>query len=86
MNDWDPTYEKHEKIRRAKDRMGSQQVHNDLYHKFKQENRWTMFGKYYGTSIDQLPQSYLLWVINNINGKYKEFADKELYRRKSTNT
>jgi hypothetical protein len=85
-HDWDPLYEKYEQKRRAKARMGSDQVHQDLYYKFKQENRWTMFGKYYGTPIDQLPQSYLVWVTENLNGKYKEFAEKELFRRKSSNT
>ena len=78
--------ERSEKRRRERARMGSEQVHNDLYYKYKQENRWTMFGKYYGTPISDLPKSYLEWVIKNLNGKYKEFAEKEFYRRKSTNT
>jgi hypothetical protein len=82
----DKELKRRELRQRAKDRMGSSQVHNDLYHQFKQENRWTMFGKHYGTPLEQLPQSYLIWVINNLNGKYKEFAEKEFYRRKSTNT
>ena len=77
-------FERSERYRRAKARMGSDQVHNDLYHKFNQENRWTLFGKYYGTPISQLPKSYLEWVMKNLNGKYKEFAEKEFYSRKST--
>ncbi len=73
-----------EQKRRAKARIGSEQVHNDLYHKFNQENRWTLFGKYYGTEIEKLPQSYLLWITENRQGKYKELAEKEIFRRKNT--
>ena len=80
MRDYD--LERSEKSRRARARMGSETVHNDLYHNFNRENRWTLFGKYYGTPIDQLPQSYLGWITENITGKYKEFAEKELHRRK----
>ena len=72
-----------EQRRRALARIGSDQVHNDLYHNFNQENRWTLFGKYYGTKIDELPQSYLTWIIENRQDKYKEFAEKEFYRRKN---
>jgi hypothetical protein len=79
-------FERQEKRRRERARMGSEQVHNDLYHKFNQENRWSLFGKHYGTPIDQLPQSYLEWLAKNISGKYKEYAEKELFRRKSSNT
>ena len=82
----DKDLERQHMRRKAKDRIGSDQVHNDLYHKFTQENRWTLFGKHYGIPLEQLPQSYLIWVINNLNGKYKEFAEKEFYRRKSSNT
>jgi type II secretory pathway predicted ATPase ExeA len=76
--------ERNEKNRRAKLRIGSYQIHNDLYHQYTLENRWTLFGKYYGTPINQLPESYLNWLIKNISGKYKEFAEKELYRRKKS--
>jgi hypothetical protein len=73
-----------EQKRREKARIGSEQIHNDLYHKYNQENRWTLFGKHYGTEIDKLPQSYLTWIIENRQGKYKELAEKEFYRRKNT--
>jgi len=82
----DQSTEWSEKRRRERARMGSEQIHNDLYHMFSQENRWTLFGKYYGTPIGNLPKSYLEWVIKNLSGKHKEFAEKEFYRRKSTNT
>jgi hypothetical protein len=78
--------DRHEQYRRAKLRIGSDKVHNDLYHQYTFENRWTLFGKYYGTPIDQLPETYLNWLIKNISGKYKEYAEKELYRRKQSNT
>lgn len=73
----------YEQKRRAMARVGSEQVHNDLYHKYTQENRWTLFGKYYGTLINELPQSYLSWIIENRQGKFKELAEKELFRRKN---
>jgi hypothetical protein len=73
-----------EQKRREKARIGSEQIHNDLYHSYKKENRWTLFGKYYGTEIDKLPQSYLTWIIENRQDKYKELAEKEFYRRKNT--
>jgi uncharacterized protein (DUF3820 family) len=50
---------------------------------YKTENKWTLFGKHYGTPIDKLPQSYLIWIIENIQGKHKELAEKEIFRRKT---
>ena len=76
-------FERDEQRRRAKARIGSEKVHTDLYHMYKAENKWTLFGKHYGTPIDKLPQSYLIWIIENIQGKHKELAEKEVFRRKS---
>jgi hypothetical protein len=77
-------FEKSEKRRRERARMGSEQVHNDLYHMFKQTDRWTLFGKHYGTPINELSLSYLEWVMGNLQGKHKEIAEKEFYRRKNS--
>jgi len=73
-----------EQKRRALARIGSEQVHNDLHHHYNRETRWGLFGKYYGTEIDKLPQSYLIWIMENRKDKYKELAEKEFYRRKNT--
>lgn len=49
---------------------------------YKDNNLWTMRGKYYGSHIHNLPLHYLNWLVDNFDsGSYKQAAIDELYRR-----
>ena len=40
------------------------------------------FGQYKGMTYDELPDSYLLWLKTNYNGKDRTIIDKELKKRR----
>lgn len=49
---------------------------------YKDNNLWTLPGKYQGTHIHNLPLHYLSWLIDNFkDGEAKQQAIDELYRR-----
>jgi len=49
---------------------------------FSDNYLWALQGKYYGTSIKNLPTNYLFWILDNHStGKYREQAEGEIYRR-----
>ena len=52
------------------------------YQFYKDNNLWTLPGKYQGTHIHKLPLHYLDWLIQNFkDGEAKQQAIDELYRR-----
>ena len=52
------------------------------YRFYKDNNIWTLPGKYQGTHIHKLPLNYLTWLIDNFkDGEAKQQAIDELYRR-----
>jgi hypothetical protein len=52
------------------------------YRFYKDNNLWTLKGKYQGSHIHKLPLNYLDWIVNNFKDcEAKQQAIDELYRR-----
>jgi len=65
--------------------LSEQPVGGSRHQFYKNNNLWTLPGKYQGTHIHNLPLHYLSWLIDNFrDGEAKQQAVDELLRRYQT--